>query len=157
VVPFVVSGQSDVKVVYSVSLLLPAVVEAVVRLALGEGLTDTELDSGVDEKPVGPTTTTELFPLRLVELVIGAECVWVAMKVVPLVVSGHRLVNVVKLVSSAVAVVSGLVDAEEPVAPTTTELVPLSAVELVTGAECVWVAKYVVPLVVSGQRLVNVV
>jgi len=123
----VVSGQSEVKVVYSVSRALLAVVEAPVALTLTDGVTDAELESELKarawvvlaladactdtelvdelvERPVASTATElAVVPLYPVELVMGAECVWVTMYVEPLVVSGQRLVNVVKLVSSAVA------------------------------------------------------
>ena len=79
VVPFVVSGQSDVKVVYSVSLF--AVVDDVsVEFAVTDGFTDTEVVNEVefDVVPVAPTTTELVVLLRPVALVMGAECVCVA-------------------------------------------------------------------------------
>jgi len=154
VVPFSTDDTVDVqRVVYVVKLdsVLDTGAE-VVALALPEKPLDTALlEVAVVEAPVliGPTLTGDVTfrPVEapLLKADVADEPVGpTAADVVPL-----------KLVTP---VGTELEDAPVPVGPATTDVVLLEAlVDSTMGAEWVCVARYVVPLAVSGQSEVNVV
>ena len=98
--PLVVTGHKEVNVVYEVSLWEIGATAALALVTVGPTTAVVEFAkiAELDEAPVAPTapTTLVVFALLMPVLeVIGAECVCVSRMVLPFVVTGQRLVNVV--------------------------------------------------------------